>query len=58
MARKTLEDAVLLYERARRYRELAAHEDDPDRAALFLELAEALERGADLAICERQLGPD
>jgi len=48
MACKSLEDAVLLNERARRYRELAAQEDDPDRAALFLELAEALERGADL----------
>jgi hypothetical protein len=41
------EDADFLRSRAQQYRERAAREDDPDRAALLLEFAEALEREAD-----------
>ena len=41
------EGADFLRERARQYRERAARETDPDRAALLLELARALEREAD-----------
>jgi len=39
--------AEFLRERAKRYRELAARDDDPDRAAVLRELAEVLEREAD-----------
>jgi hypothetical protein len=46
MVSGTSKDAELLREQARLYRERAAREDDPDRAALLLELAEALDREA------------
>jgi hypothetical protein len=36
-------DSTFLRERAGHYRDLATHEPDPDRAALFRELARAFE---------------
>ena len=47
IVRGTFEEPLLLNERAKRYRWRALEEDDPDRAALFFELAETLEREAE-----------